>query len=118
MSKLEGDDMGINVGLACSQASALNNYAERLRTVRTGLIQYKGNLNEKWQATEMRLINNAIDELVNELQSIASSLESIGSDIRTTAYEIRNEEIERARAEARAREKAEVEARARAMKQN
>lgn len=100
--------MGINVSLACAQTNKLNDYVTKLRTVKHNMQNYKDELNHYWKAPEMVYINNALDGINLELQRLASSLESIGDDIEKSAYEIRNEEIEKERAEAKARAEAEA----------
>jgi uncharacterized protein YukE len=117
---VRGDEMGIDIGIANSHAAQLNYSARRLRYIKGNLEDYKWNLNNRWQASEMGYINNAIDELNRELQRLASSLDSLGDDVRQVANEIAQEELARARAEAKAREeakaKAEAEAKERAAK--
>ncbi|WP_144061518.1 hypothetical protein [Bacillus sp. 1NLA3E] len=108
--------MGINVSLATSQANTLKRYTSVLRNIRRTVENNKAILNNRWQASEMMYINNAMDELMNEIRKLVSELESIGNDVQSTAVEIRNEEIARAKAEAeaKAREEAEKKAKAKA----
>lgn len=102
--------MGINVSLATSQANTLKRYTSVLQNISRTVENNKASLNNRWQASEMMNINNAMDELMNEIRKLASELESIGNDIQITVVEIKNEEIARAKAEAEAKAKAMEEA--------
>ncbi|WP_239617475.1 hypothetical protein [Cohnella mopanensis] len=84
--------MGVNVGLAASQASAMNQYSTTLRDINNSLKQYRANLNLAWQSDEMVFVNQAIDRLTNEIVLLSKELESLGSDIVSVANEIYREE--------------------------
>jgi len=84
--------MSINVGLAASQASAMNQYATTLREINNSLQQYRANLNLAWHSDEMVFVNQAIDRLTNEIVQLSRELESLGSDIVSVANEIYREE--------------------------
>jgi predicted nucleic acid-binding Zn-ribbon protein len=98
--------MGINVGLASSQAESIRQYASALRDIRNSLNQYKASLNNAWQADEMHYVNLAIDQVIQLAQSLSADLDSVSGEIVSVANEIRQEEEAR---EAAARAAAERE---------
>ncbi|MGR7944964.1 hypothetical protein ACU063_10850 [Paenibacillus sp. M.A.Huq-81] len=105
--KEDGDfEMGINVSAARSQASSISGYAADLRGVKMGLMQYKTEINQNWKSTEVQYVNQALDQIVNELTSISSELDSLSSDIVTTAEDIKREEDAEAARQAAAAEAA------------
>jgi uncharacterized protein YukE len=105
----EGDHMGINVGLALSQAAKLREQADALLGIKTSLLHVKSSLNSSWQAEEMVYIQRALDSINQEIGALSSELDSLSSTIQATAYEIKREEEA---AEAAAKAKAEAAAKA------
>ncbi|CAM4339047.1 WXG100 family type VII secretion target [Paenibacillus tarimensis] len=107
--------MGINVGLASSQAGQLRQQASELSASLNNLAQFKAQLGQGWKAEEVAYINQAIDSIHKEITQLAAALNSLGGDIVQTAQEIREEELRReaeARAAAEAAAKAAAKARA------
>ena len=87
--------MGVNVGLARSQARKMHDYVSNLRNIRNSMKDFKTNLNYLWQAEEMIYINNAIDKIDMEILHLYNLIDSLGDDIISVAYEIKREEEER-----------------------
>lgn len=87
--------MGVNVGLARSQANKMRDYASDLRDIRNSMKDFRANLNYLWQAEEMIYINNAIDKIDMEILHLYNLIDSLGDDIISVAYEIKREEEER-----------------------
>ncbi|NKE04637.1 hypothetical protein [Mesobacillus selenatarsenatis] len=105
--------MKINVGQAYSQANRISGYAQELNEIKSRLQDFKGNLNNGWQAQEMTYINNAINSISREISELQTLLFSIGPDIVAAANEIKREEEAREAAERAAAERAAKEREAR-----
>lgn len=101
--------MKINVAQAFSQANRISEYAQELNAVKSGLQDFKGNLNSGWKADEVVYINQAIDSITREVSELQAMLFTIGPDIVSAANEIKNEEEAREAAEKAAAAKAAAE---------
>ncbi|OCA88049.1 hypothetical protein A8F94_09510 [Bacillus sp. FJAT-27225] len=85
--------MRINVSEARHQAQMLGNNASTLLAIRKQLESFQGSLNSHWQAEEMNHVNRAINNIQDELSSIAATLTQLEAAIVHTAQAIRQEEI-------------------------
>ena len=101
--------MGINVGLANSQANSIRQYSSVLRDIMINLKQQKASLNYAWQGTEMQHVNRSLDQLIQQMGSLSSEIDSICGDIISVASEIRREEEAREAAARAAAERAAAE---------
>lgn len=95
--------MGVDVNLANTQASQLQQYAESLKVAKQNMLSYKTEISVNWVGTETTYIHSGIDKAILQLDSAITQLETITGDIVTTASQIRQEEIAREEAERQAR---------------
>lgn len=94
----------------------LDSYADNLRAAKADLIRYKDSLDAAWNATEIGMIDDAIDEVNRKLNRTADEMNDISSDILKAYQQIEEERIAREQAEREkqeqlAREQAEQRAR-------
>lgn len=94
----------------------LDSYADNLRAAKSDLIRYKDSLDVAWNATEIGMIDDAIDEVNRKLNRTADEMNDISSDILKAYQQIEEERIAREQAEREkqeqlAREQAEQRAR-------
>ena len=84
--------MKINMTQASNQTRQLKEHATVLREVKSSLLLYHRNLNTHWKGVEMKSTNEAIDDHVNSLTSMAADLDSISNDIIREAEKIKRAE--------------------------
>ena len=72
--------MGINLTEANTQARNAAAYAVELQNIKRDLGNYQSTLQQHWQASEMALINNAIEVILQKLNAAATELESLGGE--------------------------------------
>jgi len=84
--------MSINVNLANAQANQLSTNISQLSQAKNNLEDYKNSLNSNWQADEMSFINQAIDRIMEQINSTMNAIDSLVNDVRDTAAEIKREE--------------------------
>ena len=73
--------MSINVLQANNQARQLREQAAALRGIQSTLALHQRNLNVHWRGEEMIPTNEAIEQKLKNLASVASELDSISNDI-------------------------------------
>ena len=84
--------MSINVNLANAQANQLSTNISQLSQAKNNLEDYKNSLNSNWQADEMSFINQAIERIMEQINSTINAIDSLVNDVRDTAAEIKREE--------------------------
>jgi len=84
--------MSINVNLANAQANQLSTNISQLSQAKNNLEDYKNSLNSNWQADEMSFINQAIERIMEQINSTMNAIDSLVNDVRDTAAEIKREE--------------------------
>ena len=84
--------MSINVNLANAQADQLSTNISQLSQAKNNLEDYKNSLNSNWQADEMSFINQAIERIMEQINSTMNAIDSLVNDVRDTAAEIKREE--------------------------
>lgn len=94
--------MATDVAKATRQANQISSYVWELKTAKSKLNTYKGNLQTNYQSREVQLMTQEIDNINRQIQQAIDELESLRSDIVTVATRIRNEEIARINAAQRA----------------
>ncbi len=73
--------MSMEIKVVLSQQKELKEYADNLLETYRQLTQYQEKLNSAWQGTEMKVLNDTIDSLRQELRVISMEMEDIGHDI-------------------------------------
>lgn len=86
-------DIDKELELLTAKMKQLEQYAEELLEVRTGMLRHKERLNDAWVASEAEGINDLIDKMNRQIRWIADELQGIGHDM-LKAYERLTEEGE------------------------
>lgn len=73
--------MSMEIKVVLSQQKELKEYADNLLETYRQLTLYQEKLNSAWQGTEMKVLNDTIDSLRQELRVISMEMEDIGHDI-------------------------------------
>lgn len=103
--------MTTDLDTVLSQKRELDRLADDLREARSRLIRHRNSLNRDWAATEIQMINDAIDRINRRLNGTADDLNDIGTDMIKVYRDLEEQErIEREQAEAKAREEQEAKA--------
>lgn len=63
------------------QASKIKTYISSLNSMAESIKNYRENLNNHWQASEVADINRAIAEILKSITSLNSILQTLDSDI-------------------------------------
>lgn len=81
--------MSMEIKVVLSQQKELKEYADNLLETYRQLTLYQEKLNSAWQGTEMKVLNDTIDSLRQELRVISMEMEDIGHDIIRAYQELR-----------------------------
>lgn len=78
--------MDVTLERLMTQKRELEQYADRLTDIRSGLVRHKSRLNDVWVSGEMELLNDEMDSLGRQAKRIIDELNGIAYDL-IKAYE-------------------------------
>ena len=73
--------MALDLKMILTQQKEIQEYADELAYVRRQIQRYQDNLNSAWKSTEIKIVNQAIDELERKLSKMEREMDEIGRDI-------------------------------------
>lgn len=86
--------MALDLKMILTQQKEIQEYADELAYVRRQIQRYQDNLNSAWKSTEIKIVNQAIDELERKLSKMEREMDEIGRDILVVHQELEETQSE------------------------
>ena len=84
----------IDVDYQCEQAQKLSFCAQDIRKLKRDLSKYIDSLNLQWQGKELKYVNEAVSDIMGELNSISHKLDGTVPDIKDATRIVRERQEE------------------------
>lgn len=86
--------MALDFKMIFAQHKEMKGYADDIAYIKRQIKRYQDNLNSAWKGTEVRIINDAIDDLECKLAKIEMEMNDIGMDILSVYQELEETQAE------------------------
>lgn len=86
--------MAVDFKMIFAQQKELKGYADDIAYVKNQIRKYQNNLNSAWNSTEIRIINDAIDNVERKLAKMEAEMDDISMDILSAYQELEETQTE------------------------